>query len=699
MRAPLPCRPLALSLSGLLHLAACQDPATEAPDGGAPPPPRVYATACRPEGAPADPPKLALTRYFSKTQIDFPVGMITANDGSGRVFLISQLGYILVADAATPDAEARPFLDISDRIVTGGETGLLSMALDPRFAQNGWFYLNYTAMEAGELRTFVSRFRVSPPPLGAVVPGSEQVLLRLTQPFENHNGGQLAFGPDGHLYIGTGDGGAVGDPLDSGQRLETLHGKLLRIDVSAGDAGYRVPADNPFAAGQPRANGTASAEVHCRDLRGEPGPCGEIWALGFRNLWRFSFDPVGGALWGGDVGQAEWEEIDLIERGKNYGWRCLEGTKVYDDRMCEDKFKGKVLTDPVHAYPHNEAGRGSVTGGFVYRGKDLPALSGMYLFADYMDGQLYALQPAPDKEPGEPGAYLRTTLLTEVPNISSFGVDAQGEIYVTRHLSGSIERLVAADPNDPGKTGWPPRLSDTGCFADLRARRLAAGALPYKVRAPLYADGADKERALVLPEGSTLGYKESGPFLLPAGSVLIKTFTLGGGNGDGATRRPLETRLLRVGEGGVRGATYRWNDEGTDALLLSARSTEPIGQDRHWFFPGRGDCLLCHTKAAGHVLGLSAAQLDAADVAALSQAGYLTGAPSPLPPGLPAPDDPRAPLAERARAYLHANCAHCHQPGGAANTTLDLCAATPLSQTGISAHCEKQKSPSLGSVT
>jgi uncharacterized repeat protein (TIGR03806 family) len=614
---------------------------------------RIYAQGCKVAGTEFLPPRLKLTRVLAATNITRPVKMLPSPDG--RLFFLAQPGVIFMAPAVTPQGAAMPWMDIQARVEDGcNECGLLGMAFDPRFSQNGRFYLNYTRRMGGQLQTVISRFTVRSPPLGAADAQSEAVIMTINQPYNNHNGGEIEFGPDGYLYIGMGDGGSGGDPEDHGQRMDSLLGKFLRIDVS-GASGYKVPPDNPFV--------------------GRAGARPEIWAVGLRNPWRFSFDPIEGTLWTGDVGQGAREEIDIIEKGRNYGWRLMEGTLCYNpDKDCQRP----DLVLPVHDYPRSDGK--SVTGGVVYRGKAIPGLFGTYLFADYVDRALWGLNPGPS------GAYTRTTLIDDAANVSGFGVDPAGEVYIMDHTGGRFFRLDAADANMMGSPGWPERLSDTGCFADLPARRLVRGVLHYSVSAPLWADGADKERGLVLPAGSTMGFTERGAWELPSGTILIKSFTRGG--------RALETRFLLKDGTAFRGATYRWNAEGTDALLLRAGGTADVG-GMSWYFPSRADCLSCHTKASGQALGLSTAQMNRdhdlfgsgkrhAQVDALARLGYFTappGRPAAELPRFPEPEDHSAPLQARARAYLHANCAHCHMPGGLANATIDLRAETPLKET------------------
>lgn len=324
--------------------------------------------------------------------------------GDERAAVVTQEGVIYSVGAGEDDA--RTFLDVRDRIKRDldNEEGLLGLAFAPDFETSRAFYIYYS--KDNPRRTTLSRFRA---PGDAADPASEQVLLEVEQPYPNHNGGALAFGPDGMLYVGLGDGGSRGDPHGNGQNTQVLLGKILRIDVSGDGEGYAIPPDNPFVAGG-----------------GRP----EIFAYGFRNPWRFSFDPATGALWAGDVGQNAIEEIDLVERGKNYGWNIMEGSSCYGADDCDRT--GLVL--PRAEYTH-EFGC-SVTGGRVYRGSAMPELTGWYVYADYCSGNVWAFDTEdPDSEP---------VLIAETGlQISSFGVDADGELLLVT-FANRIGRLTRA---------------------------------------------------------------------------------------------------------------------------------------------------------------------------------------------------------------------------------------------------------------
>ena len=341
-------------------------------------------------------------------------GMYTAPDGRGRIFVTEQAGRIMVFDAAASSPQASIFLDITDRVDSSSqEMGLLGLAFAPDFGQSGVFYVDYTA--GNPRRTVISRFRAGQGGTRADA-SSEEVLLTIDQPFVNHNGGQIAFGPDRYLYIGMGDGGSANDPMGNGQNRRVLLGKLLRIDVSGtnGNLRYRIPDDNPFA-GQ-----GADARP-------------EIWAYGLRNPWRFSFDSQTSALWLADVGQNTREEIDVIEKGGNYGWKIMEGSQCLGGGSGCDR---EGLKLPVLDYA-NSGGNCSITGGYVYRGRSIASLRGAYVYGDYCSGRIWALRYEGSKvtEQGE--------LLASGMQISSFADDGMGEIYALQYAnSGGIFRLV-----------------------------------------------------------------------------------------------------------------------------------------------------------------------------------------------------------------------------------------------------------------
>ena len=335
-----------------------------------------------------------------------PVYLTSCGDGGDRVFVVQQTGIIAVFPNDSTAASSKTFLDVSLRLSSsGGEEGLLGLAFHPDYAQNGYFYIDYTA--PNPLRTVVARYKVRADDPDTADPSSEFKIIEIPQPFTNHNGGMLAFGPDGYLYIGMGDGGSGGDPQNNAQDRTKLLGKILRLDVNDTTATthYVIPPDNPYA------NDTGGLKK-------------EIWAYGLRNPWRFSFDTATGALWAGDVGQDAVEEIDIIRDGRNYGWRIMEGTHCYNPPTACDT---TGLTPPIKEYLH-PAGE-AITGGYIYHGLRRPDLGGAYIYADYVVGKIWVLRY-------ENGLVTADSLLMQMStSISSFGIDRDQELYVVTYSS------------------------------------------------------------------------------------------------------------------------------------------------------------------------------------------------------------------------------------------------------------------------
>ena len=360
--------------------------------------------------SPPEPDSYQVEAAFPDLTFDRPLDLQHPGDESNRLFVVEQAGMIKVFENDPSTTEASIFLDLQNQITSGGERGLLGLAFHPNFETNGLFYVNYTV--SNPLRTVISQFQVSPNNPDRADKSSETVLLSFEQPFGNHNGGQIRFGPDGYLYIATGDGGSGGDPRGNAQDRTTLLGNILRIDVDASinsNQAYAIPPENPYVG-----NSQGFRE--------------EIFAYGLRNPFRFSFDAETGDLWAGDVGQNEFEEIDIIRSGENYGWNILEGNSCYESENCDRS----GLTDPVFVYDHSQ-GR-SVTGGFVYRGSTLDGLEGRYVYADFISGRIWALNASTPQNPNN-------TLLvdTDLP-ISSFGADANDELYICA-FDGKIYKL------------------------------------------------------------------------------------------------------------------------------------------------------------------------------------------------------------------------------------------------------------------
>jgi quinoprotein glucose dehydrogenase len=357
---------------------------------------------------------------LTRLEVARPILLIHAGDGSNRAFIASQLGKVYALPLGPGDQnldgrEHHLFLDISSRVVykdNENEEGFLGMAFHPRYKQTGEFFVYYTTTAAPHT-SVISRFRVSKDDPNRADPDFEEEILRIPQPFWNHNGGTIVFGPDGYLYIGLGDGGAANDPFGHGQNLGTLLGSILRIDIDRKDPGknYAIPKDNPFV--------------------GKTGACGEIWAYGLRNVWRMAFDPATGLLWAADVGQDTWEEINLIHRGGNYGWNLREGKHPFGRFGAGPR---DDLVEPIWEY-HHDLGK-SITGGHVYRGKRVPELVGHYMYADYVTGRIWALKYDPKQ-----GVTANRPIPGNIFPVMSFGEDEAGEVYFMRP-EGKLYRFV-----------------------------------------------------------------------------------------------------------------------------------------------------------------------------------------------------------------------------------------------------------------
>lgn len=359
---------------------------------------------------------LELIEAFPNLTFTRPVLLTHSNDGTDRIFVIEQRGVIKVFSNDSNVSSSTNFMNIEGRVDdTGNEMGLLGLAFHPDYSNNRYFYVNYTNSDGGIRKTRVSRFTTMAGNPNQADTSSEFIIMEITQPYSNHNGGMIFFGLDGFLYIGMGDGGSGGDPQNYAQNLQSLLGKILRIDIdtTVGSMNYGIPSTNPFY--------------------GNPGAGKEeIYAIGMRNPWRFSQDPINGEIWCGDVGQNAWEEIDLIENGKNYGWRCYEGNHPFNTSGC---LPISNYTFPVKEYA-NAGGDCSITGGYIYRGTRRPDLVGRYIYADYCSGKIW-------KFLYQNGTISEDQLLLTAPwNISSFGVDQHNELYIVRmDYSGSDSRI------------------------------------------------------------------------------------------------------------------------------------------------------------------------------------------------------------------------------------------------------------------
>ncbi len=645
-----------------------------------PPPPATTGLDARPSNATCIAPDrgsaagaVDIVNAFPNIGLSGPTKILVEPVPDPRWFVLQKNGLLLVFDPDNATSTAT-FLDLRGTVRTNSEGGLLGMAFHPDYPAVPEIFLSYTidgpdagsGDGSGPLIETISVFsRVilddigSPSPIGAG--GVEEVFLTVDQFASNHNGGDIAFGPmDRFLYIGLGDGGGGGDPQDTGQDNTRLLGAMLRIDVIGTGAGYNIPADNPFF-GQP----TCGPGNNAND-------CPEIYAWGLRNPWRWSFDEPTGDLWLGDVGQNAWEEVDLIVRNGNYGWDCREGAHDHPSNGCNSE-----VIDPVSEYDHSN-GNVSITGGFVYRGSAIPALIGRYVFADFASGRIWALQSDGS------GGYTNEELLNTSTGPSSFGVDQDGELYIADYSNGRIMQLIPTGAG--GADNVSDLLSDSGCTNPSDVTQPYAGLVPYDINAPFWSDGAAKDRHIGLPNGTVMTVDAADDWLFPPGTVLVKNFRLNG--------RLIETQhLMRHPDGVWAGYTYEWNAGETQATRVRGGKVENIdGQD--WVFPDEAECLRCHTTVAGVALGPETSQLNRdftypstgrthnqlETLDSVAMFATSIGNPAVLP-AMPDPMDAAADLGDRARSYLHTNCAQCHQPGGPTPVNLDLRYTTALANT------------------
>lgn len=626
---------------------------------------RPANTTCLAPEPPSTDSSIQLTRVFNDLSFTRAVGLLHEPGNDTRWYVIEQPGRVRVFDNAA-STNLRTFIDIQARVDDGpNEAGLLAMAFHPDFANNGEVFLYYIRDEDGaRSRDTLSRFTSSDG--GQTLDAnSEEILLSIEHPYDNHYGGQLGFDSDGYLYLSLGDGGSGGDPGNRAQTTSTLFGSMLRFDVD-GDAPYAIPESNPFA-----------GNALCTNLDGanDAGTnCPEIFAWGLRNPWRWSFDSATGEIWLADVGQNEVEEVNRIALGGNYGWRLREGDQCYNPST---NCGTAGLIDPVAVIPQPDAQ--SITGGYVYRGNDIPGLAGQYVVADFITGRLWTLE-----EDG--GGQFALVLLEETGmNIASFAEDMANELYLVTH-NGQIHRL---DPAGSASDNFPRLLSQTGCVDATDPTQPASGLIPYRVNAPFWSDGADKQRWLALPDNTTITINDDHDWEFPSGSVLVKNFHL--------NERLIETRLfMRHDDGQWAGYSYEWNESGTDAeLVLGGKVVDVEGQS--WIYPSSSECLQCHTAVAGFSLGLETAQLNgdmiypqtgrtANQLITHDAIDTLSEPLSDTPDNLPRlvnPEDTSAGLDERARAYLHTNCAQCHRPNGPTNVNLDLRHTTTLADMNV----------------
>lgn len=668
-----------LLVTGVAFLGSAAQPTEPAK------PARKPWTTSRVIGSPDPPPPFKVVRAFPNLKFEHPV-LLARCPGSNRLFLGEQAG-VLYSFVNKPDAKADLFCDLRKELKTirllpdaKEVEAVYGLTFHPDFAKNRQCFVCYTLRSKQEKQrnlkdgTRVSRFKVSktePPRLDVA---SEEIIITFLQ--GGHNGGDLHFGPDGMLYISTGDATNPNPPdeLNTGQDISDLLSSILRIDVDHGDPegvsprrNYAVPKDNPF--------------INMKGARPE------VWAYGFRNPWRMSFDRESGALFVGDVGWELWEMVHRVEKGGNYGWAAMEGPQP----IKPSQVGPTPIIPPLIELPHTIAS--SVTGGYVYHGKKFPELRGAYVFGDWESRRLWAARFDGD----------RTKEMPEITQpsvrIVAFGEDNAGELYFLDHDGGTLHTLERNDAGGPN-VNFPTKLSETGLFASVKDLAPQPGVLPFAVSSRQWQDGATAEHWVAFPgESAATLYTDPKPIRgmvtwhnfrmhFPKDAVLVRTLTLAG--------RRLETQLLHFDGVDWHPYSFAWREDQTDADLVPADGDEKevrvAGEGtRPWQFHSRSQCLSCHSAWSEYALAFQPEQLNGVgpdgrnQLVALSQAGLIrrVGAEAKsLPPfddksaaderQLADPADADLPLEKRARSYLHANCGHCHAEHGGGAVPLRL---------------------------
>lgn len=634
-----------------------------------------------------------LINAFPGVTFDEPV-VITAPRGETNVLYVAERKgrIIVIPDLRKP--QPKVFLDIVAATSSGGvETGLLGLAFHPDYQSNGRFFVFRTLHQPGVFLNLLSEFkRDTVDPLKAI-PASEAVIISQADAMDHHNAGDIHFGPDGYLYLSVGDSGPAGQNIF--KELQTidqgLFGGILRIDVdlrqenlepnahSAATRLYRIPKDNPFI-GITEFNGRA---VDPKEVRTE------FFAIGMRNPWRFTFDPNNGQLICADVGNGDVEEVNIIEKGGNYGWPFYEG--IYWGWWLPTTLTPPRETRlPIYSYLHGSgAYQGRVViGGVVYRGTKLPELGGRYLFGDMATGNIWALN-ANEASPVPQWLFARA-------GFSTFGIDPRdGEVLVADYYKGEINKLVYRPPED---SGLPRYLSEVNAFSSLQTLD-APNSRQFQIITPLWSDGARKTRWMNMEKADGLvGFKEEESWDIPAGAIFFKHFELELTNGVPESRKRIETRFLVKGTNGLYGVSYRWGDSTNDAELVPPEGMEETfhvkngeqTRSQRWVYPGREQCNGCHTKAGGEVLAFNTYQLNRTvtrDGNETNQLDWMRARDffrngdaieSAKLPKFSSLSDPVAPLQHKVRSYLSSNCVQCHQPSGITRTLWDARISTPL---------------------
>jgi len=638
---------------------------------------RTPWTTSRIVGSPEPPLPYRLKRRFEKLTFSQPVHMIP-EPASNREWILEREGKIFAFENNN---------DTSERFLVGNlardeyVTESYSLLFHPEFEKNGYVYAFINVRknkpeavdgkpvtvdeDSAEYKRYdrIERYEVSRNQPCTLSPETRAVIIEWYS--SGHDGGGMAFGADGMLYITTGDGTSGSDTDNTGQDIADLRGSILRIDVDSPSEErlYGIPKDNPF--------------LHIKDARPE------VYAFGLRAPWRMSYDPPTGNLWVGEVGQDLWEMIHLVRRGANYGWSVREGNHSF---YPERKIGPAAIVPPIVEHHHSESR--SITGGYVYRGKKRQELFGRYIYCDYETGKVWALHY-------ENGQVLSDDLLADTSyKVATFGIDHDQEIYLVA-LSGEIFELEPSTTKVDPREVFPVQLSQTGLFESTADMRPAPGLIPYSVNAPVWTDGARIERYMAVADDAKITVNANRGWGLTDGSVAVQTLSLDMDSENPESGRRIETRILTRRDGEWEAYTYAWNDDQTDAKLVEKgggdrtfeirdESADGGVRKQTWHLPSRTECMACHSRAANWVLGLTTLQMNRDhdygqvtdnQLRTLEHIGLFEKPLEKPPEDLPALADPYAEsgdLHARARSYLHANCSHCHVDNGGGNARMEL---------------------------
>lgn len=634
-----------------------------------------------------------------------PIALANPPGETNQLFINERSGRIrVITDLENNTVQAAPVLDIrnSRSVTSNGENGLLGLAFHPDYPEVKRLFVFYTHNQFGnqDRRNRVSSFLITSDDPITADPDSEIIYFDQWDQANNHNGGDLHFGPDGYLYVALGDEGGANDNWNNSQLVDKdFFAGIVRIDVdkrpgnieptthpaiprdNEGRANYLVPADNPLVEQWQQEGADPESDLRL-----------EFYAIGLRNPWRMAFDNPTGRLFVGDVGQGRREEVDIIEKGGNYGWAIREGFIAFNNgpgNLTPPPAFGELL-DPIHDYPRGDGV--SITGGVVYRGTQLPELEGAYIFGDYGSGRIWALTENSE------GSWDRIQI-EDYNNHYEYGIDpSNGDVLISGG-DGNIRRLVRGSGGE--EPDFPETLSATGAFKDLVSLEPEDGLLAYEPNVSFWSDYGVKSRWVSVPD-ETVGYDQDAPWQFPQSTVWVKHFELPLDRGNPSSTVRVETRFLVKTDNSAYGISYHWNEEGTEATLVAEDGvdldyqiqTDDGLETQTWRIPSRAECMQCHTPAAGYALSFNARQLNRDQMiegqernllAHLSDIGILDTSisdPESLPKFYQANDE-AASLLARVRSYLAVNCVSCHQPGAVASTSWDARPHIGLLETGL----------------